>query len=314
MVFFMFESILSLIREYPRIILHRHIKPDGDALGSQIGLAALLRHNYPDKEVYIVGDMTPRFSFMEGSVMDGIPDEAYQGALAILLDTATPSLLSDTRYHTATARARIDHHLFCGSMAPVEVIDSTYESCCGLVTSLAMEAGWELTPLAASSLFTGTVTDSGRFRYDAVTAGTFARVSFLMTMPLDTTAIYTQLYAEDLAKVQLRASYVGKIRLAAPHVAYIFTAKEELAATGMDAFSISRAMVNTMGDIRDVHIWVNFTESEEGILTELRSSLYNINPVAVKYGGGGHAKASGAVLSRREQMDAMLADLTALTL
>ena len=80
----------------------------------------------------------------------------------------------------------------------------------------------------------------------------------------------------------------------------------------MDSFSISRGMVGIMSDLKGVDIWANFTETEEGILCELRSSLYNINPIAVKYGGGGHAKASGATVRDRETAMAMLQDLDAM--
>jgi phosphoesterase RecJ-like protein len=72
-------------------------------------------------------------------------------------------------------------------------------------------------------------------------------------------------------------------------------------------------MVNTMGDIKGIDIWVNFTETENGVLCEIRSSKYNINPIAVKYGGGGHAKASGATIKDRETAMQMLADLIELT-
>jgi phosphoesterase RecJ-like protein len=68
-------------------------------------------------------------------------------------------------------------------------------------------------------------------------------------------------------------------------------------------------MVGVMADIRGVDIWVNFTETERGVLCELRSGKYNINPVAVKYGGGGHQKASGATVPDRETAMAMLRDL-----
>ena len=71
-------------------------------------------------------------------------------------------------------------------------------------------------------------------------------------------------------------------------------------------------MVNVMGEIKGVDIWVNFTETDEGVLCELRSSKYNINKIAVKYGGGGHEKASGATLKNREEAMAMLADLNAI--
>ena len=71
-------------------------------------------------------------------------------------------------------------------------------------------------------------------------------------------------------------------------------------------------MVSTMADIKGVDIWVNFTETDRGVLCELRSSRFNINPIAVKYGGGGHAKASGATVKDRAEAMAMLADLDAM--
>ena len=80
----------------------------------------------------------------------------------------------------------------------------------------------------------------------------------------------------------------------------------------VDTFTISRGMVGTMADMKGVDIWVNFTETADGILAELRSSRFNINPIAVRYGGGGHAKASGACLKDRGAMEAMLADLDAM--
>ena len=66
-------------------------------------------------------------------------------------------------------------------------------------------------------------------------------------------------------------------------------------------------------EIKGVDVWVNFTETEDGVLAELRSSKYNINKIAVKYGGGGHEKASGATLKNREAAMLMLSDLDALT-
>ena len=76
-----------------------------------------------------------------------------------------------------------------------------------------------------------------------------------------------------------------------------------------DEFSISRGMVSVMGDIRGVDVWVNFTETDHGVLCELRSTEQNINPIAVKYGGGGHTKASGATVPDRETAMQMLNDL-----
>lgn len=308
----MFEKILEAIKEFDTIIIHRHNNPDGDALGSQIGMREIIKENFPTKTVYAVGDGSKRYGFMEGSAMDEIDDSVYENALAIVLDTSASALISDDRYKKAQKNVRIDHHIFCEEICDIEVTDTSYESCCGLVTEFAIESGLRLSKLAAKSLYTGMVTDSGRFRYDCTNANTFRLASHLMKAEFDTNEIYGQLYADDFSFIRLRAQFVLKIQFTDKNVAYIYTTKEEAETYEADTFTISRAMVGTMGDIKGVNVWVNFTETENGVLAELRSNKYNINPIAVKYGGGGHAKASGATLKNRDEAMQMLNDLNEL--
>ena len=305
----MFESIIALIEQYDKIIIHRHTKPDGDAMGSQIGLKKLIEANYPGKKVLCVGDGAGRYSFVQKDAPDTVSDEDFHGALAIILDTSAKALISDNRYETADATARIDHHIFCEKIAQTEVTDTSFESCCSIITALAMEAGWSMTSEAATALYTGMVTDSGRFRYDSTTPETLRRAAFLLEAGIDTQDIYRNLYSDDFSYIRLRASFVLKVKFTENNVAYIYTTAQEAAECGVDTFTISRGMVGVMGEIRGVDIWVNFTETEQGVLCELRSSRYNINPVAVKYGGGGHEKASGATVADRESAMLMLADL-----
>ena len=305
----MFEAIKKAIEEHETVIIHRHATPDGDALGSQVGLKHLIKENYPGKAVYAVGDGAGRYAFMADSMMDEAPDAAYENALAIVLDTSGRTLISDSRFETAKTTARIDHHLFIEQICGIEAVDSSFESCCGLIAAMALESGWRMPPLAAQSLFTGMVTDSGRFRYDSTSVRTFRLAAYLMEQGIDTSEIYRQLYAADLEQIQLRAAFTQKITLTEHGVAYIYTSREEMAGLNTDLFSISRGMVSLMNDIRGVDIWANFTEAEQGVLCELRSGRYNINPIAVKYGGGGHMKASGATVKDREEAMRMLADL-----
>ena len=309
----MFQELLNEIKNHQTIIIHRHKNPDGDALGSQIGLKHILQENFPEKTIYIVGDSAGHYSFMDGSTMDEISDDVYTDALAIVLDTSARHLISDERYPSAHRTARMDHHLFVETICDTEVVDTSFESCCGLVTAFALECGLSLSPVSAKALYTGMVTDSGRFRYDSTSAQTFRLASALMEQKFDTNDIYRKLYADDLARVQLRARFVLKIKLTDCNVAYIYTTKEELDELNVDTFSISRGMVSTMADIKGVDIWVNFTETDQGVLCELRSNKYNINPIAVKYGGGGHAKASGACVAGKEIAMQMLGDLDAMT-
>ena len=308
----MFEKIIALIEKYDKIIIHRHQKPDGDALGSQLGLLGIIRDNYPEKQVYAVGDMTPRYAFMAESPMDEIDDSTYEGALAIILDTSAKELISDSRYTSAAATARLDHHLFVEKIADEEVTDSSFESCCGLVAAMAMEAGLSVSAASAKALYTGMITDSGRFRYSSTTANTFRVAAFLIDKGFDTADIYRNLYSDELFFIQLRAKFVLRINVTPDRVGYIYTTKEEAAEYGADSFTLSRGMVNVMSEVKGIDSWVNFTETESGVLCEIRSSLYNINPIAVKYGGGGHQMASGATLKNREEAMSLLEDLNAL--
>ena len=305
----MFEQALALIGEYDRIIIHRHSYPDGDALGSQLGLAALVRDNFPQKEVYVVGDDTSRLSFMN-AVMDEIPDEYYENALAVIVDCGASRLINDERYKRAAKTLRIDHHLYCEEIADVDIVDSSYESSSGMVAMFAKESGLKLSPASATALFTGMVTDSGRFVFDSVSARTFELAAFLMSQPIDTGSLYYNLYAEDFADMIAKADNMHKIKFTPNNVAYIYTAQEDL-ENGEAAHSVSRKMVGLMRDIKGVYVWANFTESDDGVLTELRSNRCNINPVAVKYGGGGHKKASGCVVKDRAEAMRLLADLDA---
>lgn len=309
----MFTQVLELIKKYNRIIIHRHSNPDGDAIGCQVGLKHILKDSFPDKEIYAVGDSSKRYGFIEDSATDTIPDEYYNGALAIILDTSAKALISDDRYALADIRVKIDHHIFCEKIGDVEITDTSYESCCGLIAGFAAECGLTVSPLAAKALYTGMITDSGRFRYDSTNAQTFRIASFLMERSFSTNDIYSNLYADDFKFIKLRAQFILKIDFTEQNVAYIYTTLDEAKTYEADTFTISRGMVNTMSDIRGVDIWVNFTETENGVLCEIRSSKYNINPIATKYGGGGHAKASGATLKNRDEAMSLLNDLNKLT-
>ncbi|MBR6051340.1 MAG: bifunctional oligoribonuclease/PAP phosphatase NrnA [Clostridia bacterium] len=307
----MFEKVIGSIKKYDKIIIHRHENPDGDALGSQIGLAVLIRENFPSKTVFTVGDATKRYAFMDGADMNEIPDEMYSGALAVILDSATAALVSDKRFSLASATARIDHHIWCETFTDVEIVDTSFESCAGMIAALAVEAGWTISKASATAIYTGMVTDSGRFRYDSTSARTFSLAATLMEHDIDTTELYRNLYSEELSSVKRRAAFLSKITMYKDSaVAYMYNTREEIEALGMDTFAVSRGMVNVMSDIKGIDIWVNFTESEDGpVWCELRSSKYNINPVAVKYGGGGHKKASGADVKNFDEALMMLEDL-----
>ena len=307
----MFQEALKLIKEHNRIIIHRHRFPDGDALGSQKGLEALLKDNFPEKEIYVVGDEATRLPFMEQR-MDEIPDEYYKDALAIILDCGAARMICDERYKLAAKTLRFDHHIFAEKVADLDIVDNTYESACGLVAMFAKECNLKLSPTSATALYTGLVTDSGRFVFDSTTARTFEIAAFLMSQPIDLNTLYYNLYAEDFSEIIEKADNMHKIKFTENNVAYIYTAREDLPESSDAAPIVSTGLVSLMHDIKGVFVWVNFTESDDGVHCELRSNRYNINPVAVKYGGGGHKKASGCTVPDKDTAMQLLNDLDTL--
>ena len=312
----MFEKLIEAVRKYDTVIVHRHSHPDGDALGSQIGFAGIISANFPGKKVYKTGDAAGRYSFIKGSEMDEIPDGAFQNALSVILDCPTSELVSDGRFSLAASTARVDHHIYCETFTDVEIVDTSFESACGMVAEFAREQNLKLPKDAAAAIFTGMVTDSGRFRFDSTTPRTFSLASYLLSTGFDMDGIYRNLYTRDLESVLRQAEFLKKMKIyEGSCVAYIYTTVEELRAMNVqDPASISRGMVNVMSDIKGIDIWVNFTERGDKVLAELRSSCYNINPVAVKYGGGGHKKASGADVKDFNDAMRMLEDLRQLSI
>jgi phosphoesterase RecJ-like protein len=305
----MYSNIIKRIKEHDTIIIHRHTKPDGDAMGSQIGLKEAILATFPKKKVYAVGEINEKYSFV-GEV-DEVTNEEYNDALVIVLDTSEEFMISDDRYKTGKYLIKIDHHIPKTEFGNLQIVDTSFESCAGLVTNIIFNNNMNLSDFGARALFCGIVTDSGRFRFDSVSSRTFELTSRLLKYNFDMSEVYNNLYLEDLKMVKLRAKFILNFKLTEQNVAYTKTTAQELKDYDADLFTISRGMVNTMGGIKGIDIWVNFTEDEKTntVIAEIRSSKYNINEIALKYGGGGHQAASGATLKSFSEADLMLADL-----
>ncbi|QMS84982.1 DHH family phosphoesterase [Candidatus Xianfuyuplasma coldseepsis] len=303
----MHKIIFDMIEKYDRIIIHRHKNPDGDAYGAQLGLKRLIELNYPDKDVYAVGD-TNNFVFLGD--MDIITDEVYHGALAIIVDVCVTSLISDDRYTLAEEVLVIDHHLNQPDFTCEAVIESSRIACSELITHEMMEREFQFDHLAATRLLTGIVTDSGRFRYPSTGPETLEMAAYLIRQGADMNWIYKQLYTEELNFKKLRGYFIEHFQLTEHKVAYMMNTKDLKDKFGVSTFVVSRAMVNQMSNIEGVDIWSNFTEDDDGsILVELRSANDSIVHIARKYGGGGHARACGCTVESFAQAHELLHDL-----
>ena len=303
----MYKEILGLIESYNTIIIHRHHNPDADAYGSQMGLKRIIQTNYPEKNVYAVGDVN-NYAFL-GEV-DVISDDVFKGALSIVVDVSIEVLTSDHRYKLAHHVLVIDHHL-----NPSDIADTTYNNsdaiaCAQIIADFAIKSGLRIDTIAAETLLTGIITDSGRFLYPNTGSDTLRVAAELMDLGANLDDIYDRLYTESINSKKLKGYFINNFNLTKNKVAYMkntLMVKEKFNVT---TFTVSRAMVNQMSGIEGVEIWANFTENEEkNVLVELRSKKKSIVHIARKYGGGGHALACGCTLNSFDEADELLHDL-----
>lgn len=304
----MFLEVYNKIKEFDTIIIHRHKKPDGDAIGSQLGLKRAILATFPNKRVLAVGLGSESLSFAGN--MDEASDADYQNALVIVLDCGAEMLIDDERYKMGKLLIKIDHHIPQGEYGDVVLVDNSYESCAGIIGDLIRNTPLVLTKEAASAIFLGMVTDSGRFRFSSTTSRTFDIASYLMNTGIDIDDIYNKLYIDTLANVRLRAEMTLKFIALPTKVAYLLNTYEDVKRLGVSTYQISRGMIGVMSGIENINIWATFTENEDGeVYVELRSNKANVNQVAVKYGGGGHLQASGATVKSLDVVPDIIKDL-----
>lgn len=309
----MFLQIYELIKEFNTIIIHRHERPDGDALGSQIGLKEAIIATFPDKNVFAVGDMIDKYNWM--GKMDEIDNSVYENALVIIVDCGGEKLICDERYKLGKYIIKIDHHIAQGEYGNLAYVNTNSESCASIIAEMIFATPLIMNDKSANAIFTGIVTDSGRFRFSSNNSRVYQIVSELMNYHVDTEYIYNRIYIDKLAMVKLRALMVSKFKVTEAGVAYLINTKEDILLYnkeyGTSIFDISRGMVNIMAGIEGIPVWVNFSQdpNSDSIYVEIRANGYNINSVASAHGGGGHLQASGCSINSFEEIETIIEEL-----
>jgi len=196
------QDILEKINQYDTIILHRHMNPDPDAIGSQVGLKEIIQTNFPDKRVLATGFNEPTLAWMAS--MDTVTDEDYEGALVIVCDTANTPRIDDKRYTSGNFLIKIDHHPNDDAYGDFLWVDTDSSSTSELITLFALEQQLEISPEAARLLYAGIVGDTGRFLYPSTTSRTFEMVAHLRSFDFDFAGLSRQMdsMSSKIAKLQ----------------------------------------------------------------------------------------------------------------
>ncbi|MDD6384186.1 MAG: bifunctional oligoribonuclease/PAP phosphatase NrnA [Streptococcus hyointestinalis] len=308
----MFQEILAQIQNYHTIIIHRHMKPDPDALGSQVGLKEIIKHNFPDKRVLATGYNEPSLSWV--AQMDEVADSDYKDALVIVTDTANTPRIDDKRYTKGVFLIKMDHHPNDDVYGDICYVDTTASSASEIICDFAQTVGLGLSDEAARLLYTGIVGDTGRFLYPATTSKTLAIASFLRQFQFDFAALSRRMDSFSLKVAKLQSYVFDHLEIDPTGAARVLLTQETLKHFDVTDAETA-AIVGVPGKIDSVETWAIFVEQADGhYRVRLRSKEKVINTIAKRHDGGGHPLASGAnsySLAENEQIFQELKDLFA---
>ena len=288
------EEILATIKAFDRIIIHRHQRPDPDALGSQVGLAEILRASFPEKEIYQVGGPVEGLDYL--ALMQTIPDDLYKGALVIVTDTANAPRVSDQRYDQGAKLIKIDHHPNDEPYGELVWVNTKASSCSEMIVSFWQMFQNELTMTqeAARLLYAGIVGDTGRFLYPATTATTLRLAAELLDYGFDAPKINRQLDQVSRSVARLSGYVYENIEIDEIGAGKVILSQDLQQRFGV-VDSETSAVVSLPGQIDEVMAWAIFVEQPEGYYrVRMRSKGPVINEIAKRHHGGGHPLASGA--------------------
>lgn len=309
-------QILHKIQEYDRIMLFRHTRIDGDCTGATKGLKALLKATYPTKEVYLIDDEHSDFLAFLGSDDAPVADEVYTDALGIVLDTATIDRISNEKYALCKELIKIDHHINNEPYGNYAWVEDHSSSCCEMIVKFydTFRDQLILTQEAATYLYTGMVTDSGRFRYRGVSGDTMRYAGILLDQDINTDWIFANLYLEEFDNLKFKAHLYDLMQISENGVAYLYLSQEMQKQYNLSREEAS-ATISALDSIKGCLCWLVFIENgdeEQSIRVRLRSRFMTINTLAEKYRGGGHACASGATVYNMDEVNALVSEADAM--
>lgn len=308
-----YTRVLSAIKRYDRIAIFRHIMPDYDALGSQMGLATWIKDNFPNKEVRVLGDNHVTFTPRLFPAMDELGQDWFEKPfLGIVVDVANTSRIADPRWKKAKFKVKIDHHPEVEKYGKIQIVNTNGAAAAENIMNmlLNLKGNYVLSKEAASYFYIGIVGDSGRFQYSSTSAHTFAVAGELINRGIELSKIYQNMYMKQVDDLYVTAYVLNHFSISPKGVAYyVLDAKiqEELKITT----ERGKENVNLFANINGINAWCSITEDvkEPCWRVSIRSKEKAINGVAAMFGGGGHAQASGAKLDKIEQLPDLIAEL-----
>src|SRR5436305_4716569 len=301
------QQALALLEPAQRIALLAHEHPDGDCLGSALGLSHILRA-IGKTCVPICADPAPQtMMFLPGAEMlqTTLGDEQFD--LVIALDAGElprfgPLYQRHQSFLDRVPKLNIDHHISSLGCGPVNIIDPISAATAELLVLFQQQTGLPLDRDAAVCLLTGMITDTGSFQYTNTTPRTLqASAVLLQAGAVPETIVKPIFRTRPIAQARLLAAVVTQAQTScAGRLIWSFATNETLAATGATP-EMDDNCAGMLRDIEGVQIAAFFKSYGDAALTRLslRSAApYDAASICIRLGGGGHARAAGAAIHK----------------
>ena len=304
-----YKSIYNEIKKYKTIYIARHIGPDPDAFGSQMGLKKSIKLTFPEKEVYAVGVSVSRFKYF--GKIDKVENYDYENGLLIVTDTPDNKRVDIDNFLNFKHVIKIDHHPKVDTFGDIEYIKESASSASELVYNVIENTKLKLDSEIAGDLYAGIVSDTNRFLFNT-TSETFELVSrIIKKYKIDIEDLYRKVYAKPLCEVRLMGHIASSLKVDKNGFASIEIDDDVIASLGCDLSAVSN-MINDFNNINEILAWafVSFDQKNKLYKVNIRSRGPVINEIASKYHGGGHKFASGVRTETKENVELLLKDLS----
>lgn len=294
------SALLELIRERHSFVISSHVRPDGDAIGSALGLQQLLEAMGKRATVVFMDSIPPNFQFLPG--VERVSRHVPEADAAIFLECDSIERASIDRGQLDAARPaltiNIDHHRSGREFAGFNWIDPEAAAVGSMIFDLAVAAGVTISREMAECLYAAILTDTGSFNYSSTTATTFAMAEQLLRCGVNASRIAAAIYASNPAsKVRLLGIALTNIQIDGG-ISWSHITLEEMKRVGAsveDCEGVANHLIGIAG-VEAAAFLREDSESDQFRLSLRSRGTLDVSIIAEHFGGGGHRNASGCTV------------------
>lgn len=296
------QAVHDALSKAARVVCVCHRGPDGDAVGSLLGMGLLTEQQYPEKkvEMWCVDEMPETFLFLAGVHRVTKPGPLSDGDVIVTVDCAEPKMTEMQQTHPGMfdgsyPLVMIDHHPGNPLFGSVNLLVPEAASACEIIVQLADQLQWDIQPDVATALLTGVYTDTGGLLHSNTTAGVYRTVARLLRAGARRQLIVSAVFrTAKLSTLKLWGRVLEKISTTEEGGAVSAVTAGDFRATGAEYSELAGAIdyVNAVPGMRFSMILSERDGKVKGSLRTLRDDV-DVAAMAGKFKGGGHRKAAG---------------------